>query len=107
MQNLIGMNCSSNWHEIIDEFSKMKANRNIWSIMRRLVLGATVYYVWQERNLRIFMNCERTVDVLVQTIMENIKWRIMSFIVKETVNVKEVEAKWKVQFKRIKRNEDS
>ena len=45
MQNLIGMNCSYNWHEIIDEFSKMKANRNIWSIMRRLVLGATIYYV--------------------------------------------------------------
>ena len=48
------------------------------------------------------MNCERTVDILVQTIMDNVKWRIMSFIVKESASVKEVEARWKVQFERIK-----
>lgn len=107
MQKLIDMKFSSNWHDIIDEFSKLKANRNIWSIIRRLVLGATVYFIWQERNSRIFMNSERKFEVLVQTIMANIKWKIMSFIVKETDNIKEVEAKWNVKFTRIKKNADS
>ena len=64
------------------------------------VLGATVYFVWQERNSRIFKNNERSVDTLVQNIMDSIKWRIMSFTVKESIAVKNVEAKWNVKFKR-------
>ena len=93
---------SDNWENIIEEFSSLKANRNIWSIIRRLVLGAAVYFVWQERNTRLFQNCERNVNVLVQSIMECIKWRIMNFVVKDTEAVKEVEKLWNVQIKRAK-----
>ena len=50
------------------------------------------------------MNCERTIDTLIQTITDNIKWGIMSFIVKDIEHVKEVEAKWKVQLKKVERN---
>ena len=100
MQELIDKKFSFNWKCIIDEFSKQKANRNIWSALRRLVLGATVYFVWQERNSRMFKDTERSVDTLVKQIKDSIKWRMMSFIVKESNAVKEVEDKWNVKLKR-------
>ena len=102
MQKLLDKQFSDKWENIIEEFSSLKANRNIWSIIRRLVLGAAVYFVWQERNTRLFQNCERNVNVLVQSIMECIKWRIMNFVVKDTEAVKEVEKLWNVQIKRVK-----
>ena len=100
MQDLLDKRFSFNWKVIIDEFSRLKANRNIWSVVRRIALGASVYFVWQERNSRIFKNSERSVDTLVQNIMESIKWRIMSFIVKDSNAVRNVEDKWNVKLKR-------
>lgn len=100
MQDLLDKRFSFNWKVIIDEFSRLKANRNIWSVVRRIVMGASVYFVWQERNSRIFKNSERSVDTLVQNIMESIKWRIMSFIVKDSNAVRNVENKWNVKLKR-------
>ena len=100
MQKLIDKRFSFNWHRIIDEFTQLKANKSIWSVLRRLVLGATVYFIWQERNTRIFKSNERTEDVLIQNIMDSIKWRIMSFVVKDNENVKAVEKKWNVQLRR-------
>lgn len=102
MQKLIDKKFSFNWHRIIDEFSQLKANRSICSVLRRLVLGATVYFIWQKRNTRIFKSNERTEDVLIQNIMDSIKWRIMSFVVKDNENFKAVEKKWNVQLRRSK-----
>ena len=100
MQDLIDKRFSFNWKEIIDEFSRLKANMNIWSVVRRIVLGASVYFVWQERNSRIFKNNERSVDTLVQNIMESIKGRIMSFIVKDSYAVRTIEDKWNAKLQR-------
>lgn len=99
-RKLLTKSSPSVWHRIIDELSQLKANRNIWSVIRRLVLGATVYFIWQERNTRLFKSNERTEEVLIQNIMDSIKWRIMSFVVKENENVKTVEKKWNVQLRR-------
>ncbi|PWA73992.1 reverse transcriptase zinc-binding domain-containing protein [Artemisia annua] len=102
MQKLMDKRFSFTWHSIIDEFSQLKANRSIWSIIRRLVLGATIYFIWQERNTRLFKNSERKGEVLIQNIMDSIKCRIMSFVVKETENIRAVETKWNVQLRRIR-----
>ncbi|GKA96494.1 RNA-directed DNA polymerase, eukaryota, reverse transcriptase zinc-binding domain protein [Tanacetum coccineum] len=33
--------------------------KSIWSIIRRLCLGAAIYFIWQERNFRIFRSQKR------------------------------------------------
>lgn len=95
---------SYNWKIIIEEFAKLTANRNIWSIFRRLVIGAAVYFVWHERNNRLFQKVERTNEDLIQIITETIKMRMMSFIVRDSNEVAEAEGKWNVKLKRIKVN---
>jgi hypothetical protein len=100
VQNLLDRRFSSNWKNIIEEISEMTANSNIWSILRRIVIGAVVYYVWQERNNRLFDKGSRTEDELVKNIVETVKMRMMSFHVKDSRTVLEVERKWKVILKR-------
>lgn len=85
---------------IIEEFSLLNANNSIWSILKRLMIDASVYYVWQERNNRLFNKGERTKDSLVQSIVEIIKLRMMSFTVKDSKAITEVEAKWNISLKR-------
>ena len=56
----------------------------------------------QERNTRLFQNCDGNVDALVQSTTDCIKWRLMNFVVKDTDVVKDVERLWNVQIKRAK-----
>ncbi|GJV45039.1 hypothetical protein Tco_1429575 [Tanacetum coccineum] len=88
------------WKNILEEFSKLNENRNIWIIFRRLVIGEVVYFVWQERSTRLVKNTKRRTENLVQVITETIKVRMISFIVKESDTAKEVEEKWNVKLKR-------
>ncbi|GKG12120.1 hypothetical protein Tco_0346357, partial [Tanacetum coccineum] len=61
------------WEEIISEIGGKKNGNNIWSVVRRLSLAAVVYYIWQERNQRIFRGDKRDADVLLDIINDTIK----------------------------------
>ncbi|GJY15597.1 putative nucleotidyltransferase, ribonuclease H [Tanacetum coccineum] len=56
--NLQGkMNCTINtqsWKDIVDLIAEKPCLNSIWSIIRRLSFGVVIYFLWQERNLRIF-----------------------------------------------------
>ncbi|GJU37824.1 RNA-directed DNA polymerase, eukaryota, reverse transcriptase zinc-binding domain protein [Tanacetum coccineum] len=89
MQNLADKKFSHCWNTTIEEVT----NNNIWIILRRLVLGAVVYFIWQERNTRIFRISKRDEQTLVQIITETVELRMMSFIVKESKSIREMECK--------------
>ncbi|KAK1425102.1 hypothetical protein QVD17_20446 [Tagetes erecta] len=48
------------WEEIVQFLISRGEWKSINSIVDKLVLGATAYYVWQERNARFFANEKRT-----------------------------------------------
>nr|GEV79345.1 hypothetical protein [Tanacetum cinerariifolium] len=51
------MMCSDapdNLFDFIDYISSRPLGKSIWSIIQRLVLGASIYYLWIERNNRLF-----------------------------------------------------
>ena len=100
IEELLDKRFSYNWKTIIEEVFVLAANRSIWSILRRLVIGAVVYYVWQERNNRLYNKGERSTDSLVQSIIDIIKLRMLNFIVKESNAITEVEAKWNITLRR-------
>ncbi|GJZ10331.1 hypothetical protein Tco_0545090 [Tanacetum coccineum] len=91
---LINVRLSEGWDQIIMEMVALPLNKNIWSIMRRIVCSTTVYYIWQERNNRLFKNEHRTKDKLLSIIKETIILKLAGLTVKESNTVKEVEDKW-------------
>ncbi|PWA39286.1 reverse transcriptase domain, Reverse transcriptase zinc-binding domain protein [Artemisia annua] len=86
---------SDKWKEILFDISEMPCNNNIMSIMRRLVLAACVYYIWTERNKRIFSNEKKDYKEVLKDIISNIRFKMASLTVKDSNMVNEVYKQWK------------
>ncbi|GJV38611.1 hypothetical protein Tco_1411088 [Tanacetum coccineum] len=56
----------------------------IWSV--RIVLANAVYYIWKERNERVFPTSHKTVKTVLRTIIESIRLQLLSLIVKKSSN---------------------
>ncbi|PWA98655.1 hypothetical protein CTI12_AA001400 [Artemisia annua] len=70
---------------------------NASACMGRLVLGALVYFIWQECNLRLFHDKNRNVESLCCIIKEQVRLRIMSLKVKCSVHVLKAAEIWNVK----------
>ncbi|GJT49691.1 hypothetical protein Tco_0975848 [Tanacetum coccineum] len=80
------MTCSINspsWSTTIDFLTDKPCLNSIRSRIRRLCLGAAVYFIWQERNFRIFRNLKRDWSTVLQLICDAIKLRLMGLQVKK------------------------
>ena len=86
-----------NWDEIVHEFGKCFDGNSIRSITRRLVLAASVYLIWQERNHRIFRDEQRSCDDLFKILQDIIRMRMMSLKVKATKAVLKAQVEWDVK----------
>lgn len=65
------------WTDLIVFMQDRPINKSIWSIIQRLVLGSCVYYVWQERNMRIFQQKARTVEQLSELIKKTVRMKLL------------------------------
>ncbi|PWA74489.1 reverse transcriptase domain, Reverse transcriptase zinc-binding domain protein [Artemisia annua] len=96
-------NISNTWDEIISSISNRPARNSIRSVIQRLVLGASVYFVWQERNLRSFGDSSRSEDELFRTIVDTVRLRIMGLKIKVSKDVLHAAEVWNFPVeKRIK-----
>ncbi|GKC61478.1 reverse transcriptase zinc-binding domain-containing protein [Tanacetum coccineum] len=102
LQEVMNVKFSNNWSSIVREYIQLKDGNMIWSIVRRLVCGAAVYYVWLERNARLFGEAKRDEAFLCQEIMDTVRMKIMSLHVRDSMAVKSVELKWNVKLHRVK-----
>ncbi|GJW84353.1 RNA-directed DNA polymerase, eukaryota, reverse transcriptase zinc-binding domain protein, partial [Tanacetum coccineum] len=102
LQNMLNIRFSDRWNLIISEMIALPLNRNIWSIVRRIVLNAAVYFIWQERNHRLFNNEKRDKETIINLIKEITVMKLMGLRVNDSNTVKEVEGKWKVKLQRIR-----
>ncbi|GKC32324.1 RNA-directed DNA polymerase, eukaryota, reverse transcriptase zinc-binding domain protein [Tanacetum coccineum] len=85
-------NVTDSWAQIISSIVNKPATNTIWSVIQRLVWRASVYYMWQERNIRLFGNGSRTEEELFKIIFEvigflsnSMKDSMLSFIRKNWV----------------------
>ena len=80
-------NVSNCWPQIISSIVNFPARNSIWTVKQRLVWGAAVYYIWQERNVRLFGGYSRTENELFKIITEAVRFRIMGLQIKVTPDV--------------------
>ncbi|GKB89360.1 reverse transcriptase zinc-binding domain-containing protein, partial [Tanacetum coccineum] len=94
------MACSINdhrWDDIVRSIAEKPCLNSIWSVIRRLCLGAAVYYIWQERNYKIFKDQKRKWSIVWQLVYDNIKTRLMGLTVKNSKAVEDAAAIWEVK----------
>ncbi|XP_071738847.1 uncharacterized protein [Rutidosis leptorrhynchoides] len=76
-----------NWKSICN-CMQSSANRNTSSmVVAKLVFGATVYFIWQERNNRLFKKSHRTEVKLLDDIFCTVRLKLMSIKFKDSAKV--------------------
>ncbi|GJS74195.1 reverse transcriptase zinc-binding domain-containing protein [Tanacetum coccineum] len=83
---------------IVNHLSHTHAKSSIWKVVNRLVLAAVVYYIWQERNWRIFKQERRIVEKILMIITDNVKMRLVSFKLKQKSVVLKVADTWNLRW---------
>ncbi|GJS50261.1 hypothetical protein Tco_0600382 [Tanacetum coccineum] len=87
--------------EIISGISIRKANNTLWSIIQRLVLGAAIYFIWRERNFRLFRNMERSNDAVFDNIVDTVRLKLLGLNIKRSVKSDTAAAIWRLPIKDV------
>ncbi|GJW60524.1 hypothetical protein Tco_0109859, partial [Tanacetum coccineum] len=90
---------SNNWRDIIDELVKQNNNNSIRSILRRILVATTVYFIWNERIKRLFDDDQRSSEVVIELIIKHTKLKLMSLKVTESIQVRKVAREWDIVMK--------
>ncbi|GKA87331.1 RNA-directed DNA polymerase, eukaryota, reverse transcriptase zinc-binding domain protein [Tanacetum coccineum] len=88
----------NDWKDIVAKIAELPCNNAIRSVVRRIILATAVYYIWKERNLRIFASSNMASDNLLQVIMENIRLQIQNLHVKKSTHVCKIANEWNMKF---------
>nr|GEU72208.1 hypothetical protein [Tanacetum cinerariifolium] len=79
MRDLVGLShLPSSFEVILDFVTPMAKRRTSSNMVSKLVLAASVYFIWLERNDRLFNNSKRTVAQVIECIMSAIRLKLMS-----------------------------
>nr|GEU32489.1 hypothetical protein [Tanacetum cinerariifolium] len=79
MRKLVGLSLIQPSLEMILSFIiPMAKRRTSKCVITKLVIAASVYFIWQERNNRLFNNDKRTADQVIECIMSSIRLKLMS-----------------------------
>ncbi|GJS94303.1 hypothetical protein Tco_0801271 [Tanacetum coccineum] len=84
----------SNLDDIVNLIANGKTANSIKIVINKLLLAATVYYLWQERNQRTFKGECRKKEELCKIIKGTIKSKLMSLRVKKSNNVMKIAPIW-------------
>ncbi|GKC04069.1 hypothetical protein Tco_0995679 [Tanacetum coccineum] len=71
-------------YDIIHDIIPFAARKTSKSVIAKLVVAATSYFIWQERNGRVFKNMKRTVNQVVECIMNTVWLKLMSCRLKKS-----------------------
>ncbi|XP_071714532.1 uncharacterized protein [Rutidosis leptorrhynchoides] len=79
---------------IMNAMAQYPYSNNIWCIINRIVIAACVYFIWIERNNRLFSQKKKVASVLCKDIQDYIKLKLISFRVKDSVAVHKAAKMW-------------
>ncbi|GJS88879.1 reverse transcriptase domain, reverse transcriptase zinc-binding domain protein [Tanacetum coccineum] len=95
MRGLAGLNASnSNIYDIIHDIMPFVKRRTSESVVAKLVVAATAYYIWQERNWRLFQKGKRKVDQIVDCIKTVVRLKLLSCKLKKSKSGERLARLW-------------
>ncbi|GJW44645.1 hypothetical protein Tco_0073444 [Tanacetum coccineum] len=95
MKVLAGINILANdVYSIIDYLLPYAERRTSRSVIAKLVVAASTYFIWQERNRRLFKNNKRTLNQVIDCIMSSVRLKLMSCKFKRSRDGETMARKW-------------
>ncbi|GJR72494.1 hypothetical protein Tco_0084859 [Tanacetum coccineum] len=81
-------------HQIVTHLAPMAKHRTARSVIGRLLLAASAYFIWIERNNRLFKNSRKTPEEIRDCIMVTVRLKLLTFRFKNKAMVSSLLAKW-------------
>nr|GEY15403.1 putative RNA-directed DNA polymerase, eukaryota, reverse transcriptase zinc-binding domain protein [Tanacetum cinerariifolium] len=70
--------------------------RTTRSVISKLVVAATAYFIWQERNYRLFKKVKRSENQLVECIISSVRFKLMTCRFKKLRDGQAILRQWKL-----------
>nr|XP_043613460.1 uncharacterized protein LOC122585388 [Erigeron canadensis] len=97
LHSLAGMELISElWDDICTALIAKAHSRSARSVVGRLIVAAIAYFVWQERNNRLFTDKVRPVGRVIALIKETVRLRLVTLNFKNTPRVVSLLEDWKL-----------
>nr|GEU73471.1 RNA-directed DNA polymerase, eukaryota [Tanacetum cinerariifolium] len=79
LKGLAGLShVAGRYMDIVEYLIPFAKRRSCKSVIPKLVLSVNAYYLWQERNARLFSNQKRTVAQIVDVIKTSVRLKLLS-----------------------------
>ncbi|GKE53559.1 hypothetical protein Tco_1488715 [Tanacetum coccineum] len=72
------MNIDNEWRNTIGKLAEKPCSNNIRIVVRKFVLSTCVYFIWRERNARIFTSEKKDANRLSKEIEESVRVQLMN-----------------------------
>ncbi|GKA35240.1 reverse transcriptase domain, reverse transcriptase zinc-binding domain protein [Tanacetum coccineum] len=97
VKTLIGIpNMPSTLDLIVEFLIPLAKKRSARCIIVRLVFATSCYFIWQERNNRLFVKQKRSYDQIIEVIQSNVRLKLLSCKFKKTkIREKVLDVAWK------------
>ncbi|MFS7899881.1 hypothetical protein Hanom_Chr00s084182g01795711 [Helianthus anomalus] len=82
------------WDGIMDYLRQHAASKRASHIIGKLVVVASAYFVWQERNNKLFSANKRNVAQLIEVVLTIVRMKLHSMKFRRTTSVNQVLSEW-------------
>ncbi|GJQ97566.1 reverse transcriptase domain, reverse transcriptase zinc-binding domain protein [Tanacetum coccineum] len=89
-------NIPYNLSSIVDFLIPLAKMRSARSVIAKLIFAASCYFIWQERNYRLFKKKKRSQDQVIDIIMSTVRLKLMTCRFKKTSIVQMLSHIWKL-----------
>ncbi|GKC12143.1 reverse transcriptase zinc-binding domain-containing protein [Tanacetum coccineum] len=97
MKILAGLDSSTlNVYAIITDLLPMASRRSILSVVAKLVIAASAYFIWQEHNWRLFKNNKRKLIQICECIQSSVRLKLLSCKLKKSKNGERMARLWEL-----------
>ncbi|GJW68753.1 hypothetical protein Tco_0123177 [Tanacetum coccineum] len=97
IKGLVGLsNVAGRYMDIVDFLIPSAHKRSCKSVIAKLVLSASAYYLWQESNARLFGKQKRMVVQVVDVIKSSVRLKLLSCSFKKSNDSMELMHLWKL-----------
>ncbi|GJZ31367.1 hypothetical protein Tco_0576414 [Tanacetum coccineum] len=86
MKGLAGLDrVAHDVYEIVDHLGSIAKIRSSHVVIAKLVVAASAYFIWQERNWRLFKKSKRSVHQVIECISSAVRLKLLSCSFKRTM----------------------
>ncbi|XP_022003109.1 uncharacterized protein LOC110900530 [Helianthus annuus] len=95
VKRLVDMETVTDTWDSIMQWMELNANsRTMENIICRILVAASTYFVWQERNNILFSQNQRSASVLAKVFIETVRLKIMGFRFGRDLKQKKILDRW-------------